>query len=92
MSGLALEEAHAAVERIARQHHDEDHALQHQHRRIRQSEPPLQQAAGRADATEQNRDRDHGERILPREKGHQDSGKAVPRRQVGVGSSLHRRK
>src|SRR5436190_19705223 len=55
MSGLSFQEADAAVERVARQHEDEDNALQHQHRRIRQSQPALQQATTGADAAEQDR-------------------------------------
>src|SRR5437667_12668392 len=45
MSGFALEETDPTVQRIAGQHRDEDHALQHQHRGVRQAEPALQQAA-----------------------------------------------
>src|SRR6516165_1748595 len=43
MSDLAFQEADAAVERVARQHEDEDDALQHQHGRVRQPKPALQQ-------------------------------------------------
>src|ERR1700757_4037058 len=67
MSGLSLQEADPPVERIACQHEHEDDALQHQHGRIGQAEPPLQQAAGGADAAEQDRDRNDRKRILPRQ-------------------------
>src|SRR5882672_8742043 len=50
MSGLSFQEADATVERVARQHEHEDDALQHQHGRVGQAEPPLQQAAGGRDA------------------------------------------
>ena len=86
-----LEDAQAAVKRVARQDHDEDHALQHQDRGIRQAEPPLQQAAARADAAEQDRDRNDRQRILPREERDQDAGVAVAGRERGVGAALHGR-
>src|SRR5262249_44705700 len=61
--GLAFEEREPAIERVAGQHADEDHALQHQHGGVRQAEPALQQAAACADAAEQNGDRNDRERI-----------------------------
>src|SRR3954447_15957261 len=39
MSGLAFQKADPAVQRIARQNENEDDSLQHEHRRIGQSEP-----------------------------------------------------
>ena len=42
---------------------DEDDALQHQHGGIGQAEPALQQAAAGADAAEQDRDGNDGQRI-----------------------------
>ena len=80
----------ASVKRVARQHHDEDDALQHQHRSVRQAEAALQQAAAGADAAEQDGDRNDGKRIVPRQERHQDAGVAVADRQIGVGASLHR--
>src|SRR5712671_6356965 len=44
------EDAEAPVERLARQHRYEDHALQHQHRGIGQTEPALEQPAAGIDA------------------------------------------
>src|SRR5579863_6348922 len=85
---LSLQEAHAAIERVARKHDDEDGALQHEHRGIRQAETPLQQPAARADAAEEDRDRDDRQRILPRQERHQDAAEAVARRQIGVGAAL----
>ena len=70
---FACRTADAAVERLAREDDDEDDALQHQHRGVRQAEPALQQAAARADAAEQDRDRNDGQRILPRQERHQDA-------------------
>src|SRR6516162_9515341 len=67
ISGPRAENAPAAEQRLARQHRDEDHALQHQHRGVGQAEAALQQAAAGADAAEQDRDRNHGKRIMPRE-------------------------
>src|SRR3954454_10360706 len=67
ISGFSLQEADAAIQRVARQHEDEDDALQHQHGSVRQSEPALQQAAAGADAAEQDRNGNDGERILPRQ-------------------------
>ena len=40
-------------------------ALQHQHRGIGKPQPALQQAAGRAEAAEQDGDRDDRDRVLP---------------------------
>src|SRR3954454_23762297 len=67
MSGFSFQEADPAVQRVARQHEHEDDALQHQHRSIGQSEPALQQAAAGADAAEQDRNGNDGERIMPRQ-------------------------
>src|SRR5882672_3527535 len=72
ISGFSFQEADAAVQRVARQHEHEDDALQHLHGGIGQSEPALQQAAAGADAAEQDRHRNDGERILPRQEGHQN--------------------
>src|SRR5262245_51188429 len=60
MSRTLPEDAEAAVECLARQHRDEDHALQHQHRGIGQAEAALQQPAAGIDAAEQDRDRNDG--------------------------------
>src|SRR3954471_24802659 len=89
ISGLSLQKPDAAVERIAGQDEDEDDALQHQHGCIRQSEAALQQPAAGADTTEQNRDGDNGERILPRQEGDENPCEAVARGEVGVGAPLH---
>src|SRR6478735_12665013 len=61
MSGFSFQEADPAVERVARQHEDEDDALQYQHRGIGQSEPALQQTAAGADAAEQDRNGNNGQ-------------------------------
>src|SRR5215475_13362311 len=84
--GSPPKNAEAAVERFARQHRDEDHALQHQHRGVGQAEAALQQAAAGIDAAEQDRDRDHRERIMPGEERHQDAGEAVAGSEIGVGA------
>src|SRR5882672_7332554 len=42
-SGFAFQKADPPVHRVAREHRDEDDALQHLHRRIGQAEPALQQ-------------------------------------------------
>src|SRR5215218_6959569 len=77
ISRFSFQEADPAVQRVARQHEDEDDALQHQHRCIRQSEPALQQPAAGADAAEQDRDGNDGQRIMPRQEGNEDTGKTV---------------
>src|SRR5258708_36611338 len=84
ISGFALQEANSPVERVARENEDEDNPLQHQNGRIRQSKPSLQQPAAGADAAEQDRDRNNGKRILPRQEGDEDACKTVARRQIGV--------
>ena len=76
---------------VAGQDEDEDDALQHQHRGVRQAQPALQQAAAGADAAEQDRDRDDRQRIVPRQEGDQDAGKAVAGGEIGVGAALHGR-
>src|ERR1700730_4202409 len=63
-SGPPSKNGEAPVKRLARQHREEDHALQHQHRRIGQAEPALQQAAARVDPAEQDRDRNDRNRIM----------------------------
>src|SRR5215468_10448335 len=47
-------DSEAPVERLARQHRDEDHALQDKHRGVGQAEPALQQSAAGTDAAEQD--------------------------------------
>src|SRR6185295_16214422 len=74
-SGLSFQKTDAAVQRIAGQHEHEDDALQYQHRGVRQAEAALQQAAAGADATEQDRDRNDGQRIVSRQEGDEDAGK-----------------
>src|SRR6478609_1456096 len=91
MSGFSLQEADASVQRIARQHEDEDDSLQHQHGGVRQAEPPLQQPAAGADAAEQDRDGNDCQRILPREEGDEDARKTIAGGEVGVGAALHGR-
>src|SRR5882757_8385247 len=75
MSGFTFQEANASVQRVAGKDEDEDDSLQHQHRRVRQAEPPLQQAAAGADAAEQNGDGNDRQRVLPRQEGDEDAGK-----------------
>src|ERR1700722_12672637 len=91
MSGFPLQKADPAVHRVAGQNRDEDNSLQHLDRSVRQTEPALQQAAAGADAAEQYSDRDDGQRILPRQEGDEDAGKAVAGREVGIGAALHGR-
>src|SRR6266849_5582996 len=45
MSGFALQEADASIQRVACQNEDEDNSLQHLDGGVRQAEPALQQAA-----------------------------------------------
>ena len=80
-----------AAQRLARQDQHEGDALQHQHRRVGQAEPALQQAAGGAEAAEQDRDRDDRQRVVARDERHQDAGVAVAGDQRGVGVGVHRR-
>src|ERR1700687_6161224 len=42
MSGFPFQEANSAIQRVACQHKDEDNALQHLDRGVRQAEPALQ--------------------------------------------------
>src|SRR5258705_4370471 len=83
MSGFPLQKTDPPVQRVARQHEHEDDALQHLHRGVRQAEPSLQQPAAGADATQQNRDRNHREGILPCQERDEDSRKAVAGREIG---------
>src|SRR5260370_22366641 len=89
ISGFPFQEADASIKRVACQHKDEDNSLHHMNGGIGQAEPALQQAAAGADAAEKDRNRDNRQRILPRQEGNQDAGKAVTGRQVGVGAALH---
>src|SRR6266851_533790 len=91
MSGLSLQKANSSVERIAGENGDEDDSLQHQHGRIRQAEPALQQAAAGADSAQQDGNRNDRQRILPCQEGNEDAGKAVACREIGVGAALHGR-
>ena len=56
---------------------------------IGQAEPRCSKPAAGADAAEQDRDRNDRERIVPREERDQDAGKAVARREIGVGAAVH---
>src|SRR5216683_2608891 len=84
MSGSALQEANSSIQRIACENEDEDDSLQHQHRRIRQAEPALQQAAAGADSAQQDRDRNNGKRILPCQEGNENAREAIACRKIGV--------
>src|SRR4051794_1835016 len=77
MSGLALQKADPAVHCIARQNEHEDDPLQHQHRRIGEAEAALQEAAAGADAAEQDRNRNDGQWILPRQKRDQNTRESI---------------
>src|SRR2546426_7233499 len=83
MSGFPFQEANSPIHRVAGEHEDKDDALQHLHRGVGQAEPALQQAAAGADAAEQDRDGNDGQRILSRQKGDEDAGKAVAGGEVG---------
>src|SRR5262249_51889905 len=91
MSGLALQEADSSVRRVAREHENEDDALQHQYGCVGQAKAALQQSAAGADAAEQDRDRDDRERILPRQERDQDARETVAGGEIGVGAALHGR-
>src|SRR4030081_539640 len=91
MSGFPFQEADAAVNRVACENEDEDNSPQHLNRGVGRPEPALQQAAAGADSAEQDRNRNNRQRILPRQEGDEDAGKAVTGREVGVGSALHGR-
>src|SRR3569832_2714491 len=86
---LALQKADPAVERIARQHELEDDPLQHQHGRVWETEPALQEAPRGVDPAKQDRNRNDRERILPRQERDQNSSKAVTDGEVGVGAALY---
>src|ERR1700716_1402605 len=89
MSGFSLQEADAAIQRVAGEHKDEDDALQHLHGGVRQAESSLQETTAGADAAEQDGDGNDGERILPRQEGDEDAGKAIAGGEVGIGAALH---
>src|SRR6266571_4751808 len=91
MLGFVLQEANSSVQRIACENGDEDNSLQHQHRRIRQAEPALQQAAACADSTQKDRNRNNGKRILPCQEGNENAREAIASREIGIGPALHGR-
>src|ERR1700730_61997 len=72
MSEFPFQVANAAVNRIACENEDEDDSLQHLNGGVRQAEPALQQAAAGADSSQQDRNRHHGKRILPRQERDKD--------------------
>ena len=79
------------AQRLAGEDQHEGDALQQQHRRIGQAQPALQQAAGRAEAAEQDGHRDDRQRMMARDERNQDAGVAVARDQRGVGAGVHGR-
>ncbi len=83
-----VEEREAAIERLAGEQHHEDQALQHQHGRVGQIHAALDQATGRGDAAEQDRDRNDRQRILARQEGDQDAGEAVAGAQRRIGLAV----
>src|SRR6267142_3710583 len=91
ISRFSFQESDASVQRIASEHEHKDDALQHQDRCIGQSESALQQAAAGADAAKQDRDGNDSQRILPRQEGNQNAGKAITGGEIGVGAALHGR-
>src|SRR6476660_2243420 len=90
MSGFSFQETDPPVERIACEYEDEDEPRQDMHGGVGQAKPALQQPAACADSTEQNGNRNHGKRILPRQERNEDSGEAIARSEIGIGSALHR--
>lgn len=60
-------------------------ALQYQHRCVGQSESALQQASCRTEATEQDGDRDDGERVMTCDECDQDARIAIAHNQRGIG-------
>src|SRR5579863_9006650 len=77
MSGFPLQKADPSVDGIARQHEHENNSLQHLDGGVGPPEPALQQAAACADAAKQDRNRNDGNRILPRQKRDENSGEAI---------------
>src|ERR1700730_1817627 len=73
MSGFPLQEANPPVNRVAREHEDEDDPLQHLHGGIGQPEPSRKHPAAGADAAEQDCNGDDRQRILPRQEGNQNA-------------------
>src|SRR3954468_2699109 len=90
ISGLSFQEADASIQRVAGEHEDKDNSLQHLHGGVRQAEPSLQEAAAGADTAEQDSDGNNGQRILPRQEGDEDAGKAIAGGEIGVGAALDR--
>src|SRR5579872_449907 len=55
MSGLAFQKVDPPVQRVTGKHENENDALQHQHRRVGQTQPALQEPAACTDAAQQDR-------------------------------------
>src|SRR6202022_3579721 len=85
MSGFPFQEANSSIKRITCQNENENNSPQPLNGGGRQAEPALQQAAAGADSAQKNRNRNNRQRILPRQEGDKDAGKAVTRCKVGVG-------
>src|SRR5882672_8203081 len=91
ISGLSFQKTDAAIERVAGEHKDKNDALQHQHGRIGQAEPALQQAAAGADAAEQDRNRNDRQRVLARQEGNKDARETVSSGEIRIGATLNGR-
>src|ERR1700726_267295 len=91
ISGFPLQEANSSVDRVAGQQEHKDNPLQPLPRRAGQAEPALQQPAAGADAAEQDRNRNDGQRVLPRQEGDENAGEAVTGGKIGVSAALNGR-
>src|SRR5258708_3614436 len=81
----------ATVEAFACQHGHEDDSLQHQYGGIGEPKPPLQKSAACTDAAEQDRNRNDGKRVMPRQKRHQNSRESITYGEIGIGPALNGR-
>src|SRR5258708_27855128 len=84
ISGFPFQEANSSINRVAREHEDEDNSLQHLHGGIGQAKPALQQAAAGADSAQKYRNGDNRQRILSSHKRDQTPRKAIAGGKVGV--------
>src|SRR5258708_33859826 len=78
-----------AVERLAPENDEEQNALQHEDRGVRQILSALQHAAGGHESAEQQGDDEHAGGIVAGEEGNQDTYVTVAGVDRGIGASLY---
>jgi hypothetical protein len=78
-----------ALDQVAGENRQEDHALQYRSGGVGKAEPSLHQPTARGYSADQKRHRNDGEWVVPGEKGDEDAGITVARDQRPIGAAVN---